>query len=178
MGRMGGYLRGVTAGDEDDIEDDERLSIESCDDSDWDSRCEDEMDSESDEEEELQLPDASTPRRKKKTGVGNGGPWAGAPSSARKPNGVNGTTDVRSGARQETDDDGVNPWEGMPGLSLCQFWRYRLLLEVALAARGSGDYEEHDDEEVGVVVDGGWPRWSGERLAEVRLCFFGEGVSR
>lgn len=39
----------------------------------------------------------------------------------------------------------TNPWQGVSGSSLCQFWRFRLLLEVVLAARGLGEDEEATD---------------------------------
>lgn len=85
------------------------------------------------------------------------GPWSETPAAARRNGGASSST---------VEVSEINPWESMPGLSLCQFWRYRLLLEVVLAVRGGGGSGTDGDE-----LRGGEGRaWglSGPRFAEVR----------
>lgn len=76
-----------------------------------------------------------------------------------------------------------NPWEGVLGMSLCQLWRYRLLLEVVLGARedgggvgggggggggGEGNGGGEEEEEQGSEEPEGWAGRPGPRLVEVR----------
>lgn len=84
---------------------------------------------------------ATAARTAKKTRAG--GPWSGTPAGARRAGGA--SSSVAAGGGRTADVE-ANPWEGLPGLSLCQFWRYRLLLEVVLAARGGdGGGDERSD---------------------------------
>lgn len=102
---------------------------------------------------------ASTPRRGKKRAAATAaaGPWSETPGSARRNGAVgNGRGDGGGGGSGGGES---NPWESMAGLSLCQFWRYRLLLEVVLAARGGGQPAGGREEHGGVVPE--------PRLAEV-----------
>ncbi|CAM9655803.1 unnamed protein product [Pylaiella littoralis] len=106
---------------------------------------------------------ASTPRGKKRAAtamtpmmtpkMAAAGPWSETPASARRNVGA-------SSLAAESSE--INPWESMPGLSLCQFWRYRLLLEVVLAARGGRGGGEPDRGEEGRAAG-----LSGPRFAEV-----------
>lgn len=106
----------------------------------------------------------STPRGKERaagvTGV-TGDPWGETPASTRRNGGAG--VDGGDGGGGES-----NPWESMAGLSLCQFWRYRLLLEVVLAARGGAGGQAGGREELGKGPErGGLPE---PRLAEVRAA--------
>ncbi|CAN0318090.1 unnamed protein product, partial [Ectocarpus fasciculatus] len=178
-----GGLRGVMEGrdsesdDEEEEEDEVVFSDEESRDSEWsssetaDDSAEDE-DSSSDQsdqeaEDQPRHPRASTPKGKrraavaaattaKKTGVG--GPWSETPAGARRAGGASSSV---AGGGGRTADGEANPWEGLPGLSLCQFWRYRLLLEVVLAARGGdGGGDERSD-------GGGWAELPRTELVEV-----------
>ena len=117
----------------------------------------DDSSSDDSQEEETKPPKRQplTPKGKKRAGATatKSGPWSETPVSARRNGGGAGS------GRGDDNGDGENsPWESMAGLSLCQFWRYRLLLEVVLAARGGG--QAGGREEFGRAPE--------PRLAEVR----------
>lgn len=58
---------------------------------------------------------------------------------------------------------------GLPGFSLCQFWRYRLLLEVVLLARLSDDDVGWEGRGLRTVEEGRQGVHPGPRLVEARL---------
>ncbi|CBJ25714.1 expressed unknown protein [Ectocarpus siliculosus] len=182
-----GGLRGVMEGGDSDSDDEEEeeeeedevvFSDEESRDSEWsssetaDDTSEDE-DSSSDEsdqeaEDEPRYPRASTPKGKRRAAAaaaartakktGAGGPWSETPAGARRAGGA--SSSVAAGGGRTADVE-ANPWEGLPGLSLCQFWRYRLLLEVVLAARGGdGGGDERSD-------GGGWAELPRTEFVEV-----------
>lgn len=128
-------------------------------DSDDDSISDDDNDSFSDDSEpknkakKLPKQQASTPRSKRRAAMA-GGAWSETPARARRRDGA--------GNQRREDDGEISPWESMAGLSLCQFWRYRLLLEVVLAARGEAGRAGGGGPE---EEQGGVPE---PRLAEVR----------
>lgn len=89
----------------------------------------------------------------------------------------------RRRAKSRVDREDIEDNDGdMSSLSLCQFWRYRLLLEVVLAARHSDDELEeayveehkgvgHGEDDSGEEVDGFLKereKRPGPRLMEVR----------
>ncbi|CAB1096440.1 unnamed protein product [Ectocarpus sp. CCAP 1310/34] len=178
-------LRGVMEGGDSESEDGQEeeeddevfFSDEDSRDSEWsssetDDSSEDE-DSSSDEsdqeaEDEPRYPRTSTPKGKRRAAAaaaattvkktGTGGPWSETPAGARRAGGASSSFAAGGG---RTADGEANPWEGLPGLSLCQFWRYRLLLEVVLAARGGvGGGEERSD-------GGGWAELPRTEFVEV-----------
>ncbi|CAN0251860.1 unnamed protein product [Ectocarpus sp. 4 AP-2014] len=182
---VSGGLRGVMEGgdsesdDEEEEEEDELVfSNEESRDSEWSSsetaddssEDEDSSSDESDQEadDELRYPRTSTPKGKRRAApaaaataakkTGTGGPWSKTPAGARKAGGASSSAAAGGG---RTAGGEANPWEGLPGLSLCQFWRYRLLLEVVLAARwGDGGGEERSD-------GGGWAEVPRTEFVEV-----------
>lgn len=119
------------------------LPVDRSGDSDDDDDNEDSFSDDSEQEETKKPPkrQASTHRGKKRAAAG---PWSETPAGVRRNGGAgrNGRVD------DDVNGDGEsNSWESVAGLSLCQFWRYRLLLEVVLAAREggvqAGGREEH-----------------------------------